>query len=73
MSCSQGLLVVVPFPLVLVPDEHFHCSEGWVKGLNTAPKYTHISILYRMSKIQNKENMGIIINSIYETIIFCSL
>ncbi len=28
-SCGQGLLVVVPFPLILVPDEHFHCSEGW--------------------------------------------
>lgn len=27
-SCSQGLLVVEPFSLVLVPDEDFHCSEG---------------------------------------------
>lgn len=28
-SCSHGLLVVVLFSLVLVPDEDFHCSEIW--------------------------------------------
>lgn len=27
-SCSLGLLVIVLFPFILVPDEDLHCSEG---------------------------------------------
>lgn len=41
-SCSHGLHVIVLFPLVLVPDEHFHRSEGWIKDSNTAQKYPNI-------------------------------
>lgn len=59
MSCSQGLLVVVPFPLVLVPDEHFHCSEGWVKGLYTAPKYTVIHFYTACQKYKIKKTWGL--------------
>lgn len=48
-KCSCSLLVVVLLPLVLVPDEDFHGSEGRIQGLKlcthciytTATCYTH--------------------------------